>query len=298
MNIRRTLRDVADWCVGPRMQESLLNQWRRISTRHLYENRSLSGRHANEQRCFIIGNGPSLKGMNLKPLADEYTIAANSFYKHPDASAIGLDYLCINDPHFMQDEPRSVSWHRTIAEKLPTARMILNEAAHPLVRAHGLYAGHEVYYVRSGSWTHRVAAINLDLSRPLNIGMTTGSSVAIPLALSLGFREIYLLGFDCNWLADSSASYHFYQTHEHFPEFDSVDKDTRGFSYEDELRTVLREFESHRLLREKANTLGVRIVNATSGGLLDVYERREFADCLPQHDQQRVGDDSPKAQVR
>jgi hypothetical protein len=218
--------------------------------------------------------------MNLQPLADEYTIAANSFYKHPDASVVGLDYLCINDPHFMKDEPRSVSWHRTIADKVPTACLVLHEAAQPLVGAHQLYSGHEVYYVKSGPWTHSAASINLDFRRPLNIGMSTGSSVAIPLALALGFREIYLIGFDCNWLESPSASYHFYQTHEHFPEFDSLDKDTREFDYEDKLRTGLREFESHRLLSEKAKLVGARIVNATKGGLLDVYERREFAECL------------------
>jgi hypothetical protein len=244
------------------------------------ENVPLNGRHADERRCFVIGNGPSLKGMDLKPLAEDYTIAANSFYMHPDASAMGLDYLCINDPHFMKDEPRAIAWHGTIAEKLPTATLLLNEAARPLVQRHHLYSGQDVHYVKRGRWTHRASTVNLDLSRPLNIGMTTGSSIAIPLALSLGFQEIYLIGFDCNWLADTSASYHFYQTHEYFPEFDSVEKDNRGFRYEDELRTNLREFESHRLLRQRAEQLGVRIVNATAGGLLDVYERRSYVDLL------------------
>ncbi len=280
MRLRQIPRAIADWCIGPRLQEALLAQARHLTTQRVNENSRLMGRYAGEHRCFVIGNGPSLKDMDLRALADEYTIAANSFYKHPDASAIGLDYLCINDPHFMKDEPRSVSWHRTIAEKLPTVRLVLNEAAQPLVNAHQLYSGHEVNYVGWGPRTHRAASINLDLRRPLNIGMTTGSAVAIPLALALGFQEIYLIGFDCNWLASTSASYHFYQTHEHFPEFDSVEKDTRGFSYEDELRSALREFESHRLLREKARTMGARIINATKGGLLDVYERKEFAECL------------------
>ncbi len=290
MRNRHTLPTISDWIVGPRLKEFMTSQWGRVANRHLHENRHLTGRHANEQRCFVIGNGPSLKDMNLQPLADEYTIAANSFYKHPDASAVGLDYLCINDPHFMKDEPRSVSWHRTIAENEPTACFVLHEAAHALVSAHQLYSGREVYYVKSGRWTHSAADINLDFGRPLNVGMTTGSSVAIPLALTLGFREIYLIGFDCNWLESASASYHFYQTHEHFPEFDSPDKDTRDIVYEDKLWTALREFESHRLLREKAKLLGARIVNATKGGLLDAYERREFAECLANKDSDRFGD--------
>jgi hypothetical protein len=280
MKGKQNLRNAADWFIGPRLQEVLLNVWSRMSGPIFKENVSLNGRHAGERRCFVIGNGPSLKGMDLKPLANDYTIAANSFYKHPDASVIGLDYLCINDPHFMKDEHRAIAWHRTIAEMLPTARMLLNEAARPLVQRHLLYSRQDVHYVIRGRSTHRASAINLDLSRPLNVGVTTGSSVAIPLALSLGFREIYLIGFDCNWLADTSASYHFYQTHEYFPEFDSVEKDNRGISYEDELRTSLGEFESHRLLRQRAEQLGVSIVNATAGGLLDVYERTAYADLL------------------
>jgi hypothetical protein len=254
--------------------------WQAVSTRRINENLALRGRHAQERRCFVIGNGPSLKKMDLQPLANEFTIAANSFYKHPDASAVNLDYLCINDPHFMQDEPRCIDWHRTIAEKLPTTRFVLTSAARALVRQHELYAGREVYFVQTGYSVRTARSISIDLSRPLNVGVTTGSAVAIPLALSLGFREIYLLGFDCNWLENTSGSYHFYDTHEYFPEFDSVVTDGRGYAYADDLRVVLREFESHRMLRVKAEQLGVRIVNATEGGLLDVYERSRLADCF------------------
>lgn len=280
MNIRKTARHVADWCVGPRLEAELVSLWSRVNKPPLNENRRLTGRHAGERRCFVIGNGPSLKGMDLTPLADEYTVGANSFYKHPDAPSVGLKYHCVFDPHFMRDEPRAVDWHRTIAEKTPNASFLLHEAARELVHRHGLYAGREIFFLRPGPWTHEASSVNLDLSRPLNVGCTTGSSVAIPLALALGFREIYLIGFDCNWLADLTSSYHFYEAHEHFPEFDSLAKDNRGLTYEDELRSELREFESHRLLREKAERLGARIVNATAGGLLDVYERRPYAACL------------------
>lgn len=228
----------------------------------------------------MIGNGPSLKNMDLKPLANEFAIAANSFYKHPDAAAVNLDYLCINDPHFMRDEPRCVDWHHILAEKHPTAHFVLTSAASAFVYKHNLYAGREVYFVQSGRPVHTARSVSVDLSRPLNVGVTTGSSIAIPLAISLGFSEIYLLGFDCNWLENMSASYHFYDTHELFPEFDSSVTDGRGYSYEDELRFILREFESHRLIRGKAEQLGVRIVNTTEGGLLDVYQRGRFTDCF------------------
>src|SRR5258706_7479198 len=164
MSAKRALQGVADWFVGPRLQETLRGALFSLSQGRFEPTRQLIARHAGERRCFVIGNGPSLKGMDLKPLAEEYTIGANSFYKHPDAAQVGLDYLCVFDPHFMKDEPRAVEWHRTLAEKLPAARFVLHEAARPLVAGHGLYAGREIYYVRSGVQTTHAASVNLDLS--------------------------------------------------------------------------------------------------------------------------------------
>lgn len=280
MSFRRTAETFANWLVGPNLQEYLGTNYLRKLSRREHGFARLANCQRHRRRCFVIGNGPSLKGMDLRPLADEFTIATNSFYKHPDAGAIGLDFLCIFDRHFMQDEPRSVDWHRTIENRLPGTSLVLHHSGRPLVAAHGLYANRDVYYARSGYQTKRSEWVDLDFTKPRNVGMTTGSSIAIPLALYLGFTEIYLVGFDCNWLVDTGASYHFYDTHEQYPEFDSVANDNRGISYESFLRIIFREFESHRLLREKAESLGARIVNATAGGLLDVYERADYNDCL------------------
>jgi len=218
--------------------------------------------------------------MDLTPLAGEFTIGANSFYKHPNAATIGLRFLCIFDPHFMKDEPRSVDWHRTIERQLPLASLMLHYSARALVEKHNLYPGREVFYARSGIQTGQAKLVDFDFTKPRNVGMTTGSTIAIPLAIYLGFKEIYLIGFDCNWLANTGASYHFYDSHEQFPEFDSIANDNRGYGYESFLKIILREFESHRLIRSKAEASGVHIFNATEGGLLDTYPRVNYSDVV------------------
>src|SRR5258708_28843911 len=48
----------------------------------LKRNEVFRDRHKG-QRCFIIGNGPSLKKQDLSPLANEITFVTNSFYVHP-----------------------------------------------------------------------------------------------------------------------------------------------------------------------------------------------------------------------
>ena len=48
-----------------------------------------------EKRCFIIGSGPSMKGMDLSWLKDEVTICVNQSYKLlPDFDPT---YVCISD---------------------------------------------------------------------------------------------------------------------------------------------------------------------------------------------------------
>jgi len=277
---RRLAHGVAEWVVGPNLREVAADAWRRSFGAKNPAIRVLQNRYAGRDRCFVIGNGPSLKAMDLRPLADEVTIGANSFYKHPLAADVRLKFLCVFDPHFMRDEPRSVDWHRTIDERLPEASFLFHHSASSLVKKHQLYSGREVFYVQSGKWTHRGNFVDFDFYRLRNVGMTTGSSIAIPLAVFLGFKKIYLIGFDCNWLENTSGSYHFYDRHDQFPEFDSIAKDNRGMSYEKFLQTIHREFESHRLIREKAASLGVEIFNATDGGLLDVYPRVAYADCF------------------
>src|SRR5689334_4044737 len=48
----------------------------------LQRNEVFRDRHKG-RRCFVIGNGPSLKEQDLSPLVDEITLVTNSFYAHP-----------------------------------------------------------------------------------------------------------------------------------------------------------------------------------------------------------------------
>ena len=281
MKLYPVLRTAADWIVPPALERAMRRRAENFLASSLSVNRALEGRHADRKRCFVIGNGPSLKGVDLTRLKGEVTIGANSFYKHPSAPAMELRYLCIGDPHFFQDEPRVVDWHHLIEREMPKTTLILSKTARPLVEKHALYPKHETFYVEtSGVPARRPSEVNIDFTKPLNVGQSTGTLVEIPLAMYLGFREIYLLGFDANWLENLAASYHFYDKHDHFPEFDSVAKDNRGFSYEQDVETVRREFESHRLLALRGRELGVQIWNATAGGRVDTYPRIRLDDVL------------------
>ena len=272
---KRFLRGAVNWSLPPRWQEIALDAWYGATGVDVRANAELAGRHRG-RRAFVIGNGPSLGKMDLKRLAGEITVGANSFYKHPDAAAADLKYLCIGDASFMEDRESCVGWHRTISERMPRVELMLHASARPLVEKHGLYRGHVVRYFRRGVPTEYVELAHCDFTRPLVVGVNTGTLLSIPLAIAMGCDPIVLIGFDCNWLEGYTKSYHFYEKHELFPEFDSLAADKRWPRYEDQLVTALRDFEGHRLWAEYGRRHGIRIVNATGGGVLDTYERADF----------------------
>ena len=74
--------------------QSRLHPWRRDSIRKL---NALKDTHSGE-RCFIIGNGPSLKNTDLSKLKDEFTIGMNRFYlAFPELGFTTSLLLTVND---------------------------------------------------------------------------------------------------------------------------------------------------------------------------------------------------------
>jgi hypothetical protein len=273
------IRQLMNWLVPKNLEGLIGLGWDAVAHSRITANAALKDRHRGK-RCFVLGNGPSLARTDLAPLANEYTIGANSFYRHPQADIVGLKYLCVGDPYFMIERPETILWHKTLCEKMPGTSFILHRDARPLVQKNGLYKDRDVYFVRNGMTTATASFARIDFTRSLNIGMTTGTLVAIPLAMYLGFSEIYLAGFDANWLDNFDGSYHFYDTHDLFPEFDSVASDGRGVKYEEEVMAVLREYQSHRMLQEVATSRGIKLANATLGGRLDMHPRVDLQSVL------------------
>jgi hypothetical protein len=272
----RFLRDAVGWVLPTRVQSTLISLgYQLFADVDVAKNAALRDRHRG-RRAFVIGNGPSLGAQDLRRLAGEVTIGANSIYKHPHAAELDLKYLCIGDPSFMTDEPKSIEWHRVIERQLPKTELMLHPRAIKLAAKHGLYRNHAIYTFCRGVTHFIPELISVDFTKPINVGVTTGTSVCIPLAMYLGCTEIILLGFDANWLDNYAGSYHFYQTHDQFPEFDSLKADHRWPLYEDQLILALREFEAHRMLAIRAGQLGIKILNATDGGRLDMYPRVSY----------------------
>jgi len=242
-------------------------------------NAALKNRHSDVKRCFVIGNGPSLKTQDLTRLSGEICIAANSFFFHPDHRVVAPRYWCVADSDYQAEKKNSLDWLRELEAHSTGATMLFNPSAAGVLKKYELFKDREIYYISAGLNCNVPEEVILDLSRKINVGLCTVSSFSIPLAIYLGFREIYLIGCDANWHSTGdNANLHFYETNPYFKHWDTnaASRQTMKLSIENELLSIHACFKSHRLIRDKALALGIKIYNATNGGCLDMYPRANY----------------------
>jgi hypothetical protein len=253
-------------------------------------NRELALRHNGISRCFVLGNGPSIREQDLLPLQHEVTFVCNFFNLHPQSAAIAPTYWCFDDANAFRPMTHGESleidreaWFADICQKSPSTEFILPITARPLVEASGWLSGRRIWYVSQMASATALGYANSDLTRPLAHGQGTLTALAIPAAIFMGFREIYLLGVDANWWVNNLAREDMDGQHAHFYDrnpFVPREPTLRDFGLERELRDLSLHFQSYRLLREHAASRGVKILNATRGGILDVFDRVDFERVL------------------
>ena len=85
----------------------------------------------------------------------------------------------------------------------------------------------------------------------------------LQIACWMGFKEIYLLGCDCNYNSGKT----------HFISYGEI----KGNKLEDAGQRVIRV---HREFRKFADSRGVKVVNCTRGGMLEEYPRMSLEEVL------------------
>ena len=237
---------------------------------------ALRNRHQGE-RCFIIGNGPSLAGHDLTRLIGERTIATNMFPLHPLYDRIGLDYYCASDwIHWSTEEGFAASLRRAFAA-LPDCRFVFEYNARSVVEATGELIGRDVNYLllddQRPVWD---GYFNIDLSRPVHWGRSVVTDFCLPLACFLGFSEIYLIGCDFDWNRPVKGRL----AHGWFYDYDADDRKVDDCSAhraesgrEHHIALALEALEK---VAEMLVNSDHKVYNAGIGGRLDCFSRVDF----------------------
>jgi len=239
-----------------------MHPWRRESIQNLKRFKDI---HPGE-RCFIIGNGPSLKNTNLGLLRDEFTFGMNRIYlMYPDLGFSNTYYLSINSLVIEQcaqdilalQIPRFLSWRTRdlVQEALDDNSKLPFDP--PVTFLHTTYTGPKFAQ---------------DVGGRLWEGATV-TYVAMQLAFHMGFTQVILIGVDHSFTSKGKPNTTVVSGGDDLDHFDS-NYFGKGFRWQlPDLDTS--EIAYHRA-KENYAAADREIIDATIGGKLTVFPKVEY----------------------
>lgn len=226
------------------------------------------------QRCFVIGDGPSLKKQDISPLNNEITFVMTGFWKHPIVKQWQPDYYFLADPCFFDGSGPMQHFFINVCSYIHKSNFFVPLSGRSIIQQLSLLPLDHTYYVAiNGSLSNSVVNC-FDFTRNVP-GVMSVSQFAIMAAIYMGCSPIYLLGLDHDWLAHRGMDRHFYDGNivQGHP---LATGDLDRYSYKFEMTNVLELWNGYERIKDIATQCGIEIKNATRGGFLDVFPRVEY----------------------
>lgn len=237
----------------PQVPDAYLHPWRRRSRSRM---RAMHNIHEGE-RCFIIGNGPSLKNTDLTKLKGEFTFGLNRIYLlFPELGFTTTYYVSINDLVIEQcaqeistlPMPKFISWH---------ANRYFQRLPDDLVFLYTTYTG---------------AKFSSDMTSRVWEGATV-TNIALQIAFYMGFRQVNLVGVDHNFTDKGKANQTVVSKGDDLNHF-STAYFGKGFRWQ--LPDLETSEIGYSLARKAYHKKGGEVLDATVDGKLKVFPKVDY----------------------
>ena len=225
---------------------------------------ALKDSHKGE-RCFVIGNGPSLSGDDLTCLAENGipAFASNNVMKiFPTTGWRPTFYVC-EDILVLEDLES-----RICAEDFAYKFIPVNHKWYNNIRIPGAHYFWQDYCSEG--------KLSDDAARRIYCKGTV-TTTSIQLAAYMGFTEIYLLGVDHSYSQTTDDAGNIITDNSVKDYFDGDYASTMKKKMIPNLEATTRSYVETRQFFEPR---GVKIFNATRGGKLEVFPRVDFDDLF------------------
>lgn len=206
--------------------------------------------YITHKRCFVVATGPSLRIDDLHILAENnvFCFGVNGILKIekdwvPDA------YVAV-DSKFISDNMQYIKNYNCKLKFIgDSCREYWEKERDDSYKIHATKPGTMVDFSE-------------DICQKIYLGHRDGGTVTytcLQLAVYMGFKEIYLLGVDCNYTKGSKNNYFI------------SDETEDNINHRENFM-----IQGYAYAKEYADNHGISIYNATRGGILEVFERVDF----------------------
>jgi hypothetical protein len=222
-----------------------------VHTLHQYDNI-----HENK-RCFIIGNGPSLRHTDMNKLRSEFTFGLNRIYLLFPELGFSTTYLVsVNDLVLEQcaaemkglDLPKFITWR---------ARRWFGDDP-KVIYLDTDFTGEEGF--------------SPQLASRLFEGFTV-TYVALQLAYHMGFEQAILVGVDHNFITQGTANQAIVSQGDD-PNHFAPNYFGKGFKWQ--LPDLVGSERAYTMAREVYSKAGRHLVDATIGGKLTIFPKVDY----------------------
>ncbi len=230
--------------------------------------------HADQKRCFIIGNGPSILQQDLTKLEHEIVFVTNSFVHHNQYDEINPTYYCVTIDLIKYND-FDAEWYPLMLEKTANTPKFFSLRAKPFIRKHNLFVNHPIFYLNCRDtpiWETK--SMSLDITNEVYYGCTLIIDFCLPLAFYMGFSDIYLLGCDCDYKLREAEDLSKGYFHHFCRAFNQKRFEEHGEPWYDKVTA------SYSVARDTFEKHARKIYNAGVGGKLEVFERVNYDDLF------------------
>jgi len=221
---------------------------------------ALQDSHSGE-RCFILGNGPSLRKTDLSPLRNEFTFGLNRIYLlFPE---LGFATSCLVSINTLVIQQCVEELRKLAVPKFVTWR------ARPWLRG----VPDTIFLDTDYTPPETFAA---DVTGRVFEGSTV-TYVALQLAFHMGFRQVVLVGVDHRFGAQGRPNATITST---AGDMDHFSPDYFGPGFRWQLPDLEASERSYRLARQAYENAGRQVIDATVDGALDVFPKANYGELF------------------
>ena len=221
------------------------------------------------QSCFVVGNGPSLSGVDLDELQKRkiITFAANKIYNIFDDTSWRPTFVSIDDDGYSKNQEvlshlAEAGQKMTFTDSHYGSRLDIMKPKLCLVKTR---------------WSRKYLKnphFSLDVSKEI-YSIATVTYFNFQLAYYMGFRKIYLLGVDNKYKLELQA--------------DGTVKENEGRSYfnenaEEGTQNIIVDtsetITAYEFALKTARQNGFEIVNLSRGGYLKIFPNEDFDEVM------------------
>ena len=244
------------------------------------------------QRCFVIGNGPSLKDEDLSALENEVVFTVNKIANHPQFEAMKSNYHFWADPVFFKLSPENkedlelLESFFAVKTKDNNPICFLPAFARDFIKNFNVEEKLDVRIYSTPLPFRDGENGDIDFTRP-TFGYQTVVQFAVAMAIYMGFSEIYLLGCDSTGIIptiqaclDQEVDGYAYDVSENEKKFLKKISENRQFGIESDFLGWATILHIHRELYRYCTNRNIKLVNCSSKTIIDSIPRDSLANVL------------------